>query len=61
MAEGLEQAAEAFAQTFLVAAVLVTLTLIPALFLPRRREVSHLLDDVEGDGPDQSVAPVVLH
>ncbi|HEX5969347.1 MAG TPA: DHA2 family efflux MFS transporter permease subunit [Intrasporangium sp.] len=61
VAEGLEQAAEAFAGTFLVAAVLVTLTLIPALFLPRRREVSHLLDDVEGDGPDQSVAPVVLH
>src|SRR6478672_11739635 len=41
---GLAQAAEAFAQTFLVAAILVTLTLIPASFLPRRREVSHLLD-----------------
>ena len=61
VAEGLEQAAEAFAGTFLVAAILVSLTLIPALMLPRRREVSHLLDDVEGEGPDQTVAPVVAH
>ena len=61
VAQGLEQAAEAFAQTFLVGAILVCLTLIPALMLPRKREESHLLDDVEVDGPDQSAAPVVLH
>jgi EmrB/QacA subfamily drug resistance transporter len=40
-----DAAADAFAHTFLWAAVLVTLTLIPAFFLPRKREVSHLLDD----------------
>ena len=55
VAQGLAQAAQAFADTFLVAAVLVTLTMVPALFLPRRREVSHLLDD------QQAPAPVVLH
>jgi hypothetical protein len=38
-------AADAFAHTFWWAAILVTLTLIPAFFLPRKREVSHLLDD----------------
>ena len=45
MAQGLVDAAAAFAQTYWVAWVLVVLTLIPALMLPRRREVSHLLDD----------------
>lgn len=60
VAEGLEQAADAFGATFLVAAVLVTLTLVPALFLPRRREVSHLLDD-EQEPEDEVRAPVVLH
>jgi hypothetical protein len=34
--------------------VLVVLTLVQALFLPRKREVSHLLDD-EGQ------EPVVVH
>lgn len=55
VAQGLAEAAQAFADTFLVAAVLVTLTMVPALFLPRRREVSHLLDD------ETAPAPVVLH
>ena len=64
VAVGLEQAAQAFGQTFLVAAILVTLTLIPAYFLPRRREVSHLLDDEAGEGregPDQDVGAIVAH
>src|SRR6185437_15402299 len=38
IAKGLAEAAQAFADTFLVAAILVALTLIPAAFLPRRRE-----------------------
>jgi EmrB/QacA subfamily drug resistance transporter len=42
---GLTEAADAFGSTFLVAAVLLALTLIPAAFLPRRHEHSHLLDD----------------
>jgi EmrB/QacA subfamily drug resistance transporter len=42
--------AEAFAHTFWVAAFLVTLTLVPAFFLPRKREESHLLDDGETEG-----------
>ena len=33
---------------------LVLLTLVPALFLPRRHEEAHLLDD-------QGVPPVVVH
>ena len=40
-----DAAADAFAHTFWWAAILVTLTLIPALMLPRKREVSHLLDE----------------
>ena len=44
-------AADAFAHTFWWAAILVTLTLIPALMLPRKREVSHLLDERSGGGP----------
>ncbi len=47
---------EVFGNTFLVAAILATLTLIPALFLPRKHEESHLMDDV-----DPSAPPVVLH
>jgi len=51
VARGLTDAAEAFAQTYWVAWVLVVLTLVPAMFLPRRREVSHLLDEEEGKPP----------
>ena len=48
--------ASAFANTFWVAAILLTLTLIPAYFLPRKHEESHLLDDADAD----DVAPQVL-
>jgi EmrB/QacA subfamily drug resistance transporter len=54
--QGAQAAAEAFGHTFWWAAVLVALTLVPAYFLPRRREVSHLLDDQEGTTP-----PVMVH
>ena len=42
---GLVDAAAAFAHTFWVAWVLVVLTLVPALMLPRKREVTRLVDD----------------
>ncbi|MEU4420155.1 DHA2 family efflux MFS transporter permease subunit [Actinoplanes sp. NPDC024001] len=42
---GLQFAADAFASTFMVGFVLTLLTLIPAFFLPRKKEVSHLLDE----------------
>ena len=45
-----------FGNSFLVAAFLVLLTLIPALFLPRKEEESHLLDD-----EDATAAPVFVH
>lgn len=45
VAQGLVEAAEGFATTYWLATVLVALTLVPAFFLPRRREVSHLTDD----------------
>jgi len=43
--KGLADAADAFGSTFLVAAILLALTLIPAAFLPRKHEHSHFLDD----------------
>jgi hypothetical protein len=53
--QGLVEAGEAFASTYWVAAILVALTLIPAFFLPRKREVSHLLEDQPGG------VPVTIH
>ena len=50
--------AGAFSTTFWVAAILLSLTLVPAYFLPRRREVSRLLDDAEAA---EVAPPVVLH
>ena len=44
-----EAMASAFANTFWVAAILLTLTLIPAYFLPRKHEESHLLDDADAE------------
>ena len=43
--KGLTDADSAFAQTCWVAWSLVLLTVIPALFFPRRNEETHLLDD----------------
>jgi EmrB/QacA subfamily drug resistance transporter len=51
---GLEDAAGAFADTYWVAWAMVLLTVVPALFLPRKREEAHLLDE-------QGVPPVVVH
>jgi EmrB/QacA subfamily drug resistance transporter len=57
VAKGLADAGKAFASTYWVAAFLVTLTLVPALFLPRKHEESHLLDDVDPD----AAPPVIVH
>ena len=54
ISRGLAQAADAFATCFGLAAFLVLLTFVPAFFLPRKREESHLLDD-------EGVPPVVVH
>ncbi len=54
IAQGLQDAAHAFAETYWVAWSLVLLTVVPAMFLPRKHEESHLLDD-------EGVPPVVLH
>jgi MFS family permease len=51
---GIVDAASSFAQTYWVAWVLVALTLIPALLLPRKREATHFLDD-------EGLPPVVVH
>ena len=45
-----------FGSTFLVAAILVSLTLIPALMMPRKHEESHFADDADGTAP-----PVLIH
>ena len=57
MSQVRQQMAEAFAHSYWVALGLVALTLLPAFFLPRKHEESHLLDD-EDEG---TRAPVVLH
>jgi EmrB/QacA subfamily drug resistance transporter len=54
VAKGLAQAAEAFANTYWLAACLVLLTFIPVFFLPRKKEESHLLDE-------EGAPPVVVH
>jgi EmrB/QacA subfamily drug resistance transporter len=53
VARGLVDAASSFAHTYWVAWSLVLLTLVPALFLPRRYEADHFLDD-------EGVPPVVV-
>ena len=53
IAKGLEDAANAFADTYWVAWGMVLLTVVPAMFLPRKHEESHLLDD-------ENVPPVVV-
>ena len=55
VAKGLADAAHAFSSTYWVAGILVACTFLPALMLPRKREESHLLDDVD------AAPPVVLH
>ncbi len=52
--QGLQDAGHAFANSYWVAWVMIALTLIPALLLPRKREESHLLDD-------EGLPPVVMH
>jgi EmrB/QacA subfamily drug resistance transporter len=54
--EGLSQGASAFAHTYWVAFALVGVTVVAALFLPRKREESHLLDDEKSEP-----APVSVH
>jgi len=53
--EGLSQAAGAFAHTYWVAFALVGVTIVAALFLPRRREESHLRDDDKSEAVPVSV------
>ncbi|WP_229071109.1 DHA2 family efflux MFS transporter permease subunit [Actinoplanes sp. DH11] len=53
---GLEFAADSFATTFMVGFVLTLLTLIPAFFLPRKKERSNLTESEPG-----APAPVILH
>jgi EmrB/QacA subfamily drug resistance transporter len=60
-ATNLGEAAGAFADSFWVAWVVVVLTLIPAFLLPRKKEVSHFLDDQAGEGEAEGMPPVVMH
>lgn len=55
-----EAMASSFSLTLTVGAVLTALTLVPAFFLPRDREVSHLLDDEDDDGRTDH-PPVLIH
>jgi hypothetical protein len=52
--KGLQDAASAFAATYWVAWVMVLLTLVPAFFLPRKREETYLLQE-------EGVPPVIVH
>ncbi|MEG9226941.1 DHA2 family efflux MFS transporter permease subunit [Aeromicrobium sp. Sec7.5] len=53
---GLSFAADAFSSTFMVALALVLVAIVPALFLPRKREESAMLD-----AEDAAAAPIMLH
>jgi len=52
---GLSFAADAFSSTFVVALVLVLAAIVPALFLPKKREESALLDD------EDAGAAILMH
>jgi hypothetical protein len=58
---GLEFVAGSFATTFWVGFALVLATFIPIAFLPRKRAVSHQLDDPSVDGVDRVAAPALIH
>ncbi|GGK76814.1 DHA2 family efflux MFS transporter permease subunit [Mangrovihabitans endophyticus] len=58
---GLQFVADSFGTTFTVGFVLMVVVLVPALFLPRRREESHLLEDTRGGGGEVPTAPVAMH
>ena len=51
--QGFVEAADAFGTTFVLATVLIALTLIPAFFLPRKR--------IQREDEGASQAPVVMH
>ncbi len=50
-----DAAANAFGSTFVVATILIALTLIPAFFLPRKKITSPLIEE------DMDRAPIVMH
>ena len=50
----LDDMADAFSNTYLVALALIVVALVPVAFLPRKREASHLLED-------EGRPPVVVH
>jgi EmrB/QacA subfamily drug resistance transporter len=54
VAKGLQEAAEAFGHTYWVALALTLVTVVAALFLPRKREETHLLDK-------EQAPPAVIH
>lgn len=47
-----------FGNTFWVAAIMLSFTLVSAFFLPRKHEESHLLDDEDAT---DIAPPVILH
>ncbi|VXB58741.1 DHA2 family efflux MFS transporter permease subunit [Aeromicrobium sp. 9AM] len=53
--KGFHDLADAFQSSYWVAFGVLLATLIPVYFLPRKREVVHLLDD------EESAAPVIMH
>jgi len=57
--KGFQDLADAFQTSYWVAFTALFITLVPVFFLPRKREVSHLLDDEDGDSAD--AVPAVMH
>lgn len=58
--QGFQDLADAFQTSYWVAFAALFITLIPVFFLPRKREVAHLLDDEDG-GEAADAVPVVMH
>ncbi|MFT3660125.1 MAG: DHA2 family efflux MFS transporter permease subunit [Gordonia sp. (in: high G+C Gram-positive bacteria)] len=61
IAAGLDEAASAFADTFIIAVVLIAITFVPAFFLPRKKIVAAHSEDVDLDGDGGPAAPVIMH
>ena len=55
--KGLQEAADAFAHTYWVALALTGVTVVSSLFLPRKKEEAHVLDDEQQESPPA----VVVH
>ncbi|MEZ5211114.1 DHA2 family efflux MFS transporter permease subunit [Gordonia sp. (in: high G+C Gram-positive bacteria)] len=61
IAHALTDSANAYGTTFIVAAVLVAVTFIPAFFLPRKKIAASIPEEVMLEGTDSPAPPTLMH